>query len=81
MAPPTPYTSSNNDMEDMMKRYMDELQQGRPAEAAPGQALDLRSSSADLDHGSHRSENDSDSWEKNISGGEDSSSEVRAILT
>merc|ERR1719445_1433721 len=61
-----------------MKRYMDELQQGRPAsEAGPGQALDLRSSSADLDHGSHRSENDgdSDSWEKNLSGGEDSSSE------
>ena len=85
MAPPTPYTSANNDMEaqmrkfyeDTMKRYMDELQQGRPAEAAPGQALDLRSSSADLDHGSHRSENDgdSDSWEKNLSGGEDSSSE------
>lgn len=87
MAPPTPNTntSANNDMEaqmrkfyeDTMKRYMDELQQGRPAEAGPGQALDLRSSSADLDHGSHRSENDgdSDSWEKNLSGGEDSSSE------
>ena len=85
MAPPTPTTSANNDMEaqmrkfyeDTMKRYMDELQQGRAAEAAPGQALDLRSSSADLDHGSHRSENDgdSDSWEKNLSGGEDSSSE------
>merc|ERR1719468_539807 len=89
MAPPTPNTntntSGNNDMEaqmrkfyeDTMKRYMDELQQGRPAEAGPGQALDLRSSSADLDHGSHRSENDgdSDSWEKNLSGGEDSSSE------
>ena len=85
MAPSTSTTSTNNDMEaqmrkfyeDTMKRYMDELQQGRPAEAAPGQALDLRSSSADLDHGSHRSENDgdSDSWEKNLSGGEDSSSE------
>ena len=89
MAPPTPNTNTsanaNNDMEaqmrkfyeDTMKRYMDELQQGRPAEAGPGQALDLRSSSADLDHGSHRSENDgdSDSWEKNLSGGEDSSSE------
>lgn len=61
--------------EDTMKRYMDELQ-GRPASES-GQALDLRSSSADLDHGSHRSENDndSDSWEKNLSGGEDSSSE------
>ena len=90
MAPPTPNTNTsstaNNDMEaqmrkfyeDTMKRYMDELQQGRPpSEAGPGQALDLRSSSADLDHGSHRSENDgaSDSWEKNLSGGEDSSSE------
>merc|ERR1712117_474580 len=81
MIPPTPTTSSNDleasmrkFYEDTMKRYMDELQ-GRPAES--GQALDLRSSSADLDHGSHRSENDndSDSWEKNLSGGEDSSSE------
>ena len=74
MAPSTSTTSTNNDMEaqmrkfyeDTMKRYMDELQQGRAAEAAPGQALDLRSSSADLDHGSHRSENDSESWEKNL---------------
>ena len=84
MVPPTPTTSSNNDLEasmrkfyeDTMKRYMDELQ-GRPASESAGQALDLRSSSADLDHGSHRSENDndSDSWEKNLSGGEDSSSE------
>merc|ERR1719330_877597 len=94
MAPPTPNTSStaNNDMEaqmrkfyeDTMKRYMDELQQGRPpSEAGPGQALDLRSSSADLDHGSHRSENDgdSDSWEKNCSGGEDSSSEQNRGLS
>ena len=78
--------------EDTMKRYMDELQARPPAQlqqqqqqlqpqAATGdnshQALDLRSSSADLDHGSHRSENDndSDSWDKNLSGGEDSSSE------
>ena len=74
MAPSTSTTSTNNDMEaqmrkfyeDTMKRYMDELQQGRPAVAAPCQALDLRSSSADLDHGSHRSENDSESWEKNL---------------
>ena len=81
--PPTTTSSGSNDLEasmrkfyeDTMKRYMDELQ-GRPA-AESGQALDLRSSSADLDHGSHRSENDgdSDSWEKNLSGGEDSSSE------
>merc|ERR1719225_913345 len=86
LVPPTPPTtsSSSNDLEasmrkfyeDTMKRYMDELQ-GRPAGSEAGQALDLRSSSADLDHGSHRSENDgdSDSWEKNLSGGEDSSSE------
>ena len=86
LVPPTPTSSSSssNDLEasmrkfyeDTMKRYMDELQ-GRPAGSEAGQALDLRSSSADLDHGSHRSENDgdSDSWEKNLSGGEDSSSE------
>jgi hypothetical protein len=76
--------------EDTMKRYMDELQarpsaqqqqQQQPLPAVGDnnshQALDLRSSSADLDHGSHRSENDndSDSWDKNLSGGEDSSSE------
>ena len=83
MVPPTPTSSSSNDLEasmrkfyeDTMKRYMDELQ-ARPTSES-GQALDLRSSSADLDHGSHRSENDndSDSWEKNLSGGEDSSSE------
>jgi len=70
--------------EDTMKRYMDELQ-GRPPQHQPGegQALDLRSSSADLDHGSHRSENDndSDSWEKNLSGGEDSSSEQNRGLS
>merc|ERR1719195_1987262 len=85
LIPPTPPTTSapSNDLEasmrkfyeDTMKRYMDELQGRPPTEA--GQALDLRSSSADLDHGSHRSENDgdSDSWEKNLSGGEDSSCE------
>ena len=72
--------------EDTMKRYMDELQGCPPVsghiphhntQPADGQALDLRSSSADLDHESHRSENDndSDSWDKNLSGGEDSSSE------
>jgi len=85
LIPPTPTTSANDleasmrkFYEDTMKRYMDELQ-GRPPphQSGEGQALDLRSSSADLDHGSHRSENDndSDSWEKNLSGGEDSSSE------
>jgi AT-binding transcription factor 1 len=61
--------------EDTMKRYMEEIQ-GRPP-TKDGQALDLRSSSADLDHGSHRSENDNDSeenWDKSAaSGGEDSS--------
>lgn len=60
--------------EDTMKRYMEEIQ-GRPP-PKEGQALDLRSSSADLDHGSHRSENDNDSednWDKTMSGGEDSS--------
>lgn len=60
--------------EDTMKRYMEEIQ-GRP-QPKEGQALDLRSSSADLDHGSHRSENDNDSeenWDKTMSGGEDSS--------
>jgi len=86
-------TGGSNDLEasmrkfyeDTMKRYMDEIQ-GRPIPpgsqassqgVGDGQALDLRSSSADLDHGSHRSENDndSDSWEKNLSGGEDSLSE------
>merc|ERR550525_1969133 len=65
--------------EDTMKRYMDELQGCPPVsghiphhntQPADGQALDLRSSSADLDHESHRSENDndSDSWDKNLSG-------------
>ena len=84
--PPTaPPVTAGNDLEasmrkfyeDTMKRYMDELAVRPPpsAETPEGQALDLRSSSADLDHGSHRSENDndSDSWDK--SGGEDSSSE------
>lgn len=61
--------------EDTMKRYMDELSVRPASQQNDGQALDLRSSSADLDHGSNRSENDndSDSWDK--SGGEDSSSE------
>ena len=94
LVPPTPQNnpaSNSNDLEasmrkfyeDTMKRYMDELQ-GRPGGSAEsGQALDLRSSSADLDHGSHRSENDgdSDSWEKNCSGGEDSSSEQNRGLS
>lgn len=82
MVPPTPAPAGNpNDLEasmrrfyeDTMKRYMEEIQ-GRPP-TKDGQALDLRSSSADLDHGSHRSENDNESeenWQKD-SGGEDSS--------
>ena len=87
LVPPTagnPAQGGGNDLEasmrkfyeDTMKRYMDELSV-RPAsqQQSDGQALDLRSSSADLDQGSNRSENDndSDSWDK--SGGEDSSSE------
>ena len=66
--------------EDTMKRYMEEIQ-GRPA-TKEGQALDLRSSSADVDHGSHRSENDNDSeenWDKTMSGGEDSSMDHQRI--
>jgi AT-binding transcription factor 1 len=66
--------------EDTMKRYMEEIQ-GRPP-AKDGQALDLRSSSADVDHGSHRSENDNDSeenWDKTMSGGEDSSMDHQRI--
>ena len=92
LIPPTaPPSSSGNDLEasmrkfyeDTMKRYMDELSVRPPPQQTPeGQALDLRSSSADLDHGSHRSENDndSDSWDKNMSGGEDSSSEMNRGL-
>merc|ERR1719346_977998 len=85
MVPPNPNPPSGNPptdleasmrkfYEDTMKRYMEEIQ-GRPA-TKEGQALDLRSSSADVDHGSHRSENDNDSeenWDKTMSGGEDSS--------
>ena len=84
MVPPTPAptgpagtdleASMRKFYEDTMKRYMEEIQ-GRP-QPKEGQALDLRSSSADLDHGSHRSENDNDSeenWDKTMSGGEDSS--------
>ena len=90
MVPPTPNQSGNppTDLEasmrkfyeDTMKRYMEEIQ-GRPP-AKDGQALDLRSSSADVDHGSHRSENDNDSeenWDKTMSGGEDSSMEHQRI--
>ena len=66
--------------EDTMKRYMDELSV-RPAAAnnttSEGQALDLRSSSADLDHENRSGDDvDSDSWDKNLSGGEDSMSEA-----
>lgn len=92
LIPPTPPTSNAaNDLEasmrkfyeDTMKRYMDELQGCPPPlqhhrdQPSDGQALDLRSSSADLDHESHRSENDgdSDSWDKNLSGEDDLSSE------
>ena len=87
LVPPTAApASSSTDLEasmrkfyeDTMKRYMDELSVRPPQQQTPDvQALDLRSSSADLDHGSHRSENDndSDSWDKN-SAGEDSSSEI-----
>ena len=90
MVPPTPNQSGNppTDLEasmrkfyeDTMKRYMEEIQ-GRPP-AKDGQALDLRSSSADVDHGSHRSENDNDSeenWDKTMSGGEDSSMDHQRI--
>ena len=90
MVPPTPNPSGNppTDLEasmrkfyeDTMKRYMEEIQ-GRPP-AKDGQALDLRSSSADVDHGSHRSENDNDSeenWDKTMSGGEDSSMDHQRI--
>merc|ERR1719479_771570 len=90
MVPPPPNPSGNppTDLEasmrkfyeDTMKRYMEEIQ-GRPP-AKDGQALDLRSSSADVDHGSHRSENDNDSeenWDKTMSGGEDSSMEHQRI--
>merc|ERR1712141_388859 len=59
---------------------MEEIQ-GRPP-AKDGQALDLRSSSADVDHGRHRSENDNDSeenWDKTMSGGEDSSMDHQRI--
>merc|ERR1719447_730877 len=91
MVPPNPNPPSGNPptdleasmrkfYEDTMKRYMEEIQ-GRPA-TKEGQALDLRSSSADVDHGSHRSENDNDSeenWDKTMSGGEDSSMDHQRI--
>ena len=88
LVPPTaaPATTMANDLEtsmrkfyeDTMKRYMDELSVRPPPQQAggDGQALDLRSSSADLDHDRSEVDNDSDSWEKNLSGGEDSSSEI-----
>ena len=91
MVPPNPNPPSGNPptdleasmrkfYEDTMKRYMEEIQ-GRPP-TKEGQALDLRSSSADVDHGSHRSENDNDSeenWDKTMSGGEDSSMDHQRI--
>merc|ERR1712223_1429988 len=91
MVPPNPNPPSGNPptdleasmrkfYEDTMKRYMEEIQ-GRPP-TKEGQAMDLRSSSGDVDHGSHRSENDNDSeenWDKTMSGGEDSSMDHQRI--